>query len=224
MAVYKYFVEGIYETDKGNGKDYTNFNFEIELARFEGKEAGAGSHILRRFLPMLIKKQKNKPLFSGIRHWVITDIQKINDDFPLKGKNIAEMNEYQLQELACMYDLLEVPLPSTVTVSEMREEAEKSYLKKVLNVKMKTPEEQKESVFFVSQPDGTLKFDLRGEPLIVDVFYNTGKKEVKEKKSLAYYVQQARQKASEFVSAISGSDETEIVENEFPNLNDIAEQ
>lgn len=220
MAVYKYFVEGIYETDKGNGKDYTNFNFEIELSRFEGKEQGAGSHILRRFLPILIKRQKNKPLFSGIKHWVITDIQKISDEFPLEGKDIAEMNEYEIQELACMYDLFEIPLPSTVTISEMREKAQKAYLSKVLDVKMKTPSEQMESDFFVPQPDGTLKFDLKGRKLKVDVFCNTGKKEVKEKKTLDYYIEQARQKAMNIISKATG-DMPEKTEDNFPSLDDL---
>ena len=220
MAVYKYYVEGIYETDKGNGKDYTNFNFEFNLTRFEGQEQGAGSHILRRFLPMAIKKLKNKPLFSGIKHWVITNIEKISDEFPLEDKNIPEMNEYEIQELACLYDLFEIPLPATVSISEMREAAEKAYINKVLDVKMHTPSEQMESEFFVPQPDGTLKFDLQGKDLKVFILYKTDKKEAREKKTLEYYIEKARQKAEKIISDITGA-KPENNENNFPSLNDL---
>jgi hypothetical protein len=204
MAEFLYKVEGIYETDKGSGKDYTNFSFDIKLSRFYPE--GAGSHILRRFLPILIRKQKNKPLLSGIRSWLITDVQKVNDDFPLVGKEISEMNEQEIQELACMYDIFEIPLPNTMSITELREKAMLAYMKKVLKIPMKTPEEQAKLDFFKRQPDGTLKLDLGKEKLVVTVVDNyLGKKQVVKKKSLSDFIKNAGQTVANGILAMTGN-------------------
>lgn len=203
MATFKYTVEGIYETDKGSGKDYTSFNYDITLSRF--REGGAGTHILRRFLPLLIKKDKKNPLLSKIKQWLITDCQKVDDKFRLEGKNINELSEYEIQELACMYDLYEVPLPSTTSITDLRAKASQIYLKKVLKVPMKTTEEKLQNEFFKKQDDGTIKFDntLKIPVQVVDNFI--GKVAVVKKKTLADYIQQAGQAVAEGVLAVTGN-------------------
>lgn len=227
MATYLYKGECIYETDKGSGKDYTSLNFEFKLSRFFPE--GAGSHIIARFLPTLIRKQKNKPLYSGLKHWVITDVQKLDDNFILEGKDINEMNEDEIQQLACMYDILEIPLPSTMPITELRRRASLAYLKKVLRVPMKTPEEQAQSEFFKRQPDGSLKFDLGDKKLTVGIFHNyIGKKEVVRKKTLEDYIKQAGQAVANGVLAITGNiddgknepDNSENGEGNVPPLGD----
>lgn len=226
MAEFLYKVEGIYETDKGSGKDYTNFNFDIKLSRFYPE--GAGTHILRRFLPVLIKQQKNKPLFSGVRSWVITDIKKISDEFPLAGKDISEMDENEIQQLACMYDIFEIPLPGTMSITELREKAMLGYMKKVLKIPMKTPEEQAKLEFFKRQPDGTLKLDLGNEKLIVETVDNyIGKKQEVKKKSLADFITGAWK--TEGILKMTGNyddghgetNENDGANDEFPSLNDL---
>lgn len=229
MAVYNYSVEGIYETDKGSGIDLTPFKFNIELSRFEGFEKGAGSHILRRFLPILIRGLKNKPFFSKIRSWVITNIEKVSDDFPLKDKEIAKMNEQELQELACLYDLFEVPLPSTVSLPELIEATQKAYLKKVIKIPMETPEEQMKCQFFVPQSDGSLKFDLKGACLKVEIFDKTQKRVEAEKKSLEYFLDNARKtngssNENGIISSVTNIDNGEENENtgfKVPSLDDL---
>lgn len=220
MAVFEYTVEGIYETDKGNGKDYTPFSFVIRLSRFY--EDGAGSHILRRFLPILIRKQKNKPLLSGIRSWLITDVKKVSDEFPLEGKDISEMDEQEIQELACMYDLFEIPLPNTVSISELRNKAMIAYMKKVLKIPMKTPEEQSKLDFFKRQPDGTLKLDLGGQKLVVNVIDNyLGKKEVVRKKTLSDFIKNAGQTVANGILNITGNyDDGQDSGNQEPDNGD----
>lgn len=227
MAIYKYSVEGIYETDKGQGKDYTAFNFEIKLSRFYPE--GAGTHILRRFLPMLIKAQKNKPLFSKVKSWLITDTVKISDDFPLEGKVISEMSEQEIQELACMYDLSEIPLPKTTSLTELRNKAMIAYMKKVLKIPMKTPEEQSKLAFFKKQPDGTVRLDLGDEKLIVTVNGDfIGKKVVEKKKTLGDFIKNAGQQVANGILAVTGNvqDESEGAEpqagDEFPSEEDLA--
>ena len=230
MAVFNYKVEGIYETDKGSGKDYTSFNFEIKLSRFYPE--GAGSHILRRFIPVLIRKQKNKPLFSGVRSWLITDVQKVSDEFPLAGKEITEMDEMEIQELACMYDIFEIPLPNTMSITELREKAMIAYMKKVLKIPMKTPEEQAKLSFFKRQPDGTLRLDLGEEKLVVEVVDNyLGKKQVIKKKSLADFIKNAGQSVANGILAMTGNfddgqgdgqqDDGQGEGDGFPSLDDL---
>jgi len=226
MAEYLYKVEGIYETDKGSGKDYTPFNFELKLSRFYPE--GAGSHILRRFLPVLIRKQKNKPLLSGIRSWLITDVQKISDEFPLAGKEISEMNEQQIQELACMYDIFEIPLPNTMSITELRYKAIEAYMKKVLKIPMKTPEEQEKLSFFKRQPDGTLKLDLGNEKLVVDIVDNyLGKKQVIKKKSLSDFIKTNEETSdSGIITSTSNFDDEEPIgefNDQFPSSDELAQ-
>lgn len=203
MATYKYTVEGIYETDKGSGKDFTSFNYEIVLSRF--REGGAGTHILRRFLPLLIKKDKKNPLLSKIKQWLITDCKKIDDKFKLEGKNINELNEYEIQELACMYDLYEIPLPSTTSITDLREKATLIYMKKVLKVPMETTEQKLENEFFKKQDDGTIKFDTSMEVPVQVVDNFIGKVAVVKKKTLADYIQQTGQVVAEGVLAVTGN-------------------
>lgn len=223
MAIFEYTIEGIYETDKGNGKDYTPFNFKIKLPRFDNQEKGACTHILRRFLPILIKNMKNKPLLSGIRHWVITDVQKVSDTFPLEGKEINNLNEYELQELACMYDLYEIPLPSTIAISELREKAQQAYMKKVLQIPMDKIEEQEQLDFFVRQPDGSLKFDLGNQILKIEVVDNyIGKKVEVKKKSLSDFIKTAGQTVANGILAMTGNGDNDNNENnKFPSANDL---
>lgn len=204
MATYLYKGECIYETDKGSGKDYTSLNFEFKLSRFFPE--GAGSHIIARFLPAYIRKQKNKPLYSGLKHWVITDVVKLDDNFILEGKDIAEMNEDEIQQLACMYDIFEIPLPQTMSITELRRKAQLAYLKKVLRVPMKTTEEQEQSEFFKRQPDGTLKFDMGGKKLTVGIFNNyIGQKKVVKKKTLEDYIKQAGQVVANGILSVTGN-------------------
>lgn len=221
MAVFKYSVEGVYETDKGNGKEYTNFNFDIKLSRFIPE--GAGSHILRRFLPTLIRKQKNKPLFSGVRTWLITNIEKVSDDFPLEGKEIAQMSEDEIQQLACMYDIFEIPLPYTMSLTELREKAMFAYMSKVLHIPMKTPEEQAKLEFFKRQPDGTFRLDLGEEKLFVKVVDDfLSKKKEEKKKSLSDFIGGASQNLSN-ANTIQTKGEffDESPVNQFPSANDL---
>lgn len=206
MAEYNYKVEGIYETDKGSGKELTSFNFTIKLSRF--KEQGAGTHILRRFLPICIKNQKKTPLLSEIKHWLITDIQKVSDEFPLVGKEINKMNEQEIQELACMYDLYEIPLPNTTSITELREKAEQAYMQRILKIPMDTIDEQKKLSFFKEQSDGSLKFDLGDEILKVELIENfVGKKIEEKKKTLSDFLHTKNENTTNFVQNIPNNND-----------------
>ncbi len=193
MAIFKYTVEGIYETDKGSGKDFTPFKFEIDLPRFEGAENGAGTHILRRFLPLLIKQQKNKPLLSKIKSWYISDISKISDEFLVVGKDIKEMSEDHIQKLACLYDLFEVPLPLTTSITNLREKAAQAYMKEVLKVKMETNADKAKLSCFKLQTNGSYKFVFGDEKYIVELVHVSKPKSEVKKMTFSELMKQAQE-------------------------------
>ena len=131
---------------------------------------------------------------------------KLDDNFILEGKDIAEMNEDEIQQLACMYDIFEIPLPQTMSITELRRKAQLAYLKKVLRVPMKTTEEQEQSEFFKRQPDGTLKFDMGDKKLTVGIFNNyIGQKKVVKKKTLEDYIKQAGQVVANGILSVTGN-------------------
>lgn len=143
-------VEGVYESDIGTGqKKYTDFNYSIKTSRLT--EKGIQTHIAKRFIPMLIANDKTKKsIFSRLRSLNILSIEHVEDDKEnIIGKNINELNAYQIQDLACTFDLYDVPLHGKHTMSVVREKAVSAYLKKVWGINL----DERNS-------DGSLKYDL----------------------------------------------------------------
>ena len=215
MAEYLYKVEGIYETDKGSGKEYTNFSFDIKLSRFYPE--GAGTHILRRFLPILIRKQKNKPLLSSIKSWLIVDIEKVSDEFPLVGRAIEDMDEMEIQELACMYDIFEIPLPNTMSIIELRYKAMEAYMKKVLKAKIDTPEEKERNAFYRKQIDGSYKLDFGEEKLKVCLVGDYEGKKQTDKKITLKELEEKAKRINEGAIFNDGAD----VKGGYPSLSEL---
>jgi hypothetical protein len=154
-------VEGIYESDTGSGqKQYVSYNYDFCISKNSDK--GIMTHAQRRFIPYLIAKDKAKAskIFSRLRTCVITDVQNVDEKNSVIGKDINELNEYELQDLACLFDLYEIPLPYTCSITEMREKATIAYLKNVLKIPMSTPQERAQLDFLKHYPDGTYKRPL----------------------------------------------------------------
>ncbi|MCD8378064.1 MAG: hypothetical protein LUB59_04670 [Candidatus Gastranaerophilales bacterium] len=142
-------VEGVYESDVGtNQKKYTEFNYTFKTSRLS--EKGVDSHIAKRFIPMLVANDKSKKtIFSRLRSFNIISIKETDDKDSIIGKNIDELNDWQIQDLACTFDLYEVPLWGKHTFTVIKEKATSAYLKKVWNIDLNE-----------KNPDGTLKYDL----------------------------------------------------------------
>lgn len=150
-------VEGVYESDVGTGqKKYTDFNYTIKTSRLQ--ENGIQTHIAKRFIPMAIANDKTKKsIFSRLRSFNILSIEKIEDDKEsIIGKNINDLNAYQIQDLACTFDLYDVPLHGKHTMSAIREKAISAYLKKVWKIDLTE-----------RNSDGSLKYDL--DEVIIEV-------------------------------------------------------
>lgn len=183
-------VEGLFESNVGSGqKKYYDFKYTFKIARMS--EKGVETHILRRYLPYYIRKDKKNAsrLFSKVKNFLITDIQKLDEQCYLKGKDIATLSELEIQDLACLYDLYDIPVTGVLNIQELRKKAMLAYMEKVLKIPMKTPEEKSQLDFFEVQEDGS--FELKLDSLEIEIVDNYFKDKVAKtikKKSLADFI------------------------------------
>ena len=218
-------VEGIYESDIGSGqKKYVNFNYTMELTR--EKTEGLETHIMRRFIPYLISKDKNKSSvpFSRIKSFMITNIEKIDKTSTIMGKDILTLNEWEIQDLACLFDLYEAPTYGKFSIIATRNKTAEAYLKKVLKVPMKTAMEKAQLDFFKQLPDGTFKLDFGDSKCLVTVpdgYFEKEEKQKKEKLTLSYF-QKMGQTVANAVLAATGNQPLKNDQNaNFPSMDDL---
>lgn len=201
--MFKITVEGVYESDTGSGqRQYEGYSYDFSISK--PTERGIMTHIQRRFIPYLIGKDKAKvsKIFSRLRTCIITNTQTVDDKKSIIGKDINELTEWEIQDLACLFDLYEVPLPHTCSITEMREKAIIAYMKTVLKIPMSTPQERSQLDFIRQLPDGTYKLDLKRKICIkVPIGYFEKKKKEVEKKSLSFF--------ESLIDSISGEKEGE---------------
>lgn len=219
-------VEGIYESDIGSGqKKFINFDYTFELSR--PNEAGVITHVLRRFLPLLIAQDKAKQEnpCSRIKTFVITDIQKTEEQSKLIGKNILDLTAWEIQDLACMFDLFKIPLHGKHSITELRERAVLAYAEKVLKVPMKEPKDKAMCTFLKQQADGTYKLDVNGSDrelfkvYVPDGYFEKEEKQKAEKKSFAYFLKQAGIEVANTVLTATGNEPIKD-QNDGENEND----
>lgn len=202
-------VEGVYESDTGSGqKKYQSFNYTFETSRRNAK--GLDTHVMRRFIPLLIAKDKNKKttIFSRLKSFVITDVQHVEDTKEcVIGKDIGILDDWQIQDLAATLDLYEIPLAGSNSLTELREKAILAFMKKVLKIPMKTAKEKAQLDFFKKLPDGTFKLDLGNDKVIVEIpeGYLEAKKKEETKKGLSYFTQKAGQALANGILAVTGN-------------------
>lgn len=229
-------VEGVYESDIGSGqKRFEKFNYTIELTR--EKEEGIETHIMRRFIPYMIAKDKSKAKtpFSRLRSYMITSIEKIDKKSNLLGKDILALDDWEIQDLACLFDLYEAPVYGKLSISALRNKVAEAYLKKVLKVPMKTALEKSQLAFFKQLPDGTFKLDFGNEQLLVNIpdgyFEKEEEEKKKEKVSLSFFQKAGQAVANAVLNATGntpivppqddkGNDKTGQ-QGGFPSLNDL---
>jgi len=219
-------VEGIYESDIGSGqKKYENFNYKIEISR--QNERGVVTHIMRRFIPYLIYKDKTKSgiAFSRLKTFCITDIKKTDTQSKLIGKNIDELSEFEIQDLACLFDLYEVPLPLTCSITELRESAILAYMKKVLKISMETEQEKQQLAFLEKQPDGSYKLHLDGEKVIVEIPNGYFEKQEAEKeiqkKGLSFFQNLTKTVKETILTESTNKEQNKKTDGNFPDIKNL---
>nr|DAN07835.1 MAG TPA: hypothetical protein [Caudoviricetes sp.] len=159
--------EGVYLSTIGQYKRTIPFKFEHEVA---GNHTDAlESHLKKRYTPMMIAKTKGlKEPFERLVSFRLIDYEKNNKPNPLTGKDLFSLNEWELQELARTFNLFEIPLPFTTTISELKQKAAFQYLKRVKGLKIDTDKEKMEFDFFKKDLNGSWIIEL-DEPLIIDI-------------------------------------------------------
>lgn len=184
-------VEGVYESDTGSGqKQFVSFSYDFKISKPIDK--GIRTHVQRRFIPFLVYKdgKKANKVFSRLHSCVITNVEKAKDDKgSIIGKDIRQMNDWEIQDLACLFDLYEIPLPMTCSISELRDKATIAYMKQVLKIPMNTPKEIEQLGFIKINFDGSYKLELDKE-VKAEIPPNYFEKVVKkdEKKDLSYFM------------------------------------
>ena len=204
-------VEGIYESDTGSGqKKYQSFKYTFKTSRV--REKGIETHVMRRFIPMLIEKDKKNSgiIFSRLKSFLITSIKKVDDSNSIIGKNIRNFSIWEIQDLAATFDLLKVPLPNSCSITEMRDLAILAYMEKVLKIPMKSTKDKASLAFMEKQSDGTFKLNLGDEEVLADIpagyFENMEKiKKPEAKKSLSDFVKKAGQSLANGILSVTGN-------------------
>lgn len=159
--------EGVYSSTVGQYKRTIPFKFEHEVA---GNHTDAlESHLKKRYVPMMIAQSKNlKDPFERLVSFRLVDYEKNNKSNPLNGKELFDLNEWELQELARTFNLFEIPLPFTTTLSELKQKAAFQYLKRVKGLKIDTDKEKMKFDFFKKDLNGSWVIEPN-EPLIIEV-------------------------------------------------------
>ena len=196
--MFKVTVEGIYESITGNAQSkHIPFNLVIEVARI--KKEGIETHLEKRLIPYLLKTEKKfkDNLFSKIKHYRIVDIEKLDKECFLFGKEVMDLNEFELQQLATLYDLYEAPLYGIYPLNTARELTALAYFKKVLKVPLKTVKDKQKADFLVQATDGSFKPKFDGiKTTIIEnkEFFNVKPKEMNKKVSTESYFEEIEKK------------------------------
>lgn len=185
-------IEGIYKSNVGASAKHVDFNFTFEIA---GNHTDfLESHLKKRYIPMLIRQKKNMPMFSSLVSFRLIDYKANDKPCGLDGIDIFEMDQWQIQELARYFNLLNIPLPYTVSIGELREKAAIQYLEKVKGIPLEKDEDKMKVDFFFKTPSGEWVMNLRGEKLLVESKgENLNVEKPQEKMSLSQVLKQPNQ-------------------------------
>lgn len=222
-------VEGIYESDIGSGqKKYKDFKYTFKTSRLS--EKGLGTHVKKRFVPLLIAKDKTKSgiVYSRMKSFLITDIKKIEDTKDsVIGKEIMTLNAEQIQDLACTFDLYKIPLPNTCSITELRELAVLAYMEKVLKIPMKTTQDKEEIDCLEKQSDGTFKLNLGDEKVFAYMpegyLARPAENQPVRKKKISDFIQNTGKVIANGILAATGNaavltqNNVQQTDNPFPN-------
>jgi hypothetical protein len=117
MKAYKVKISGSYRTSE---KDVIDFSDIEGVVPFNEKDVVLMC-VRRRYAPMWITlSSKYSKRVASIRECYIDSMEEIESDFSFVGKNILDMNDEELQDLATVKDLREIPLYRKASISFAR--------------------------------------------------------------------------------------------------------
>jgi hypothetical protein len=138
MKALRVTISGSYRTAD---KDIIDYNVSGVIP-FIGNEDILIMHIRRRYAAMWIAaSNKYKDRVLSIRECYIDKIELIEAEFSFVGKDIIEMTQEELQDLASVKDLRSIPLYKKTSTRQMQNVAYASYAKSVLGQQIDEKEE-----------------------------------------------------------------------------------
>ncbi len=183
-------VSGEYITEGQLGRERTHYEFIKEIP--EVPDNWILSMIKSRYLPMWVAEARKKTStkwkpFHEVKSCHISDYKITDTSDGLVGKDVFEMEEKELQDVAAKYLLTEVPIPYTVPLKELRDRVALAYLKYVKGVKVDNNEDKEKLAFFRKNGVGEWILDFSGDSFILEDIEPKKENEQKtiEKKTLS---------------------------------------
>lgn len=163
-------VSATYFTNVTNGRQRTNVDFSKEIP--ECPDDFLYSVVKKRYLPLWInearKKNKDKyPNFDGVESVRIYDYEINDKPDGLAGKDLCELDEKGIQDLATKFCLIAAPLPLKTDIKTAREKCATIYLEKVKGLDFSTDAKKEEWSFWKKTPIG-YKLDFSEQKFIIE--------------------------------------------------------
>jgi len=157
MSMLKFKINGIYKN--GYGSQGERFDYECEglmpVCDEEYYQQNAN-----RLVSFWVKDKGYKERFEEAETVYIDKVEEVDEECPIDGKNIKELDWLGLQYLACKHHLNAIPLHQQTALSEARLRACKEYTVKVLGL-----EAPKDATRLDDYPDLILdKSNYQAEP------------------------------------------------------------
>ena len=138
-------VSGSFKTQPGTDKDRKSFSgLKIVMPNCPSEYYTA--HALRYF-PLAIREDKKlKEInFEGVIKLFIDSVKEVDGEPSCVGKDVKEMTWEELQSMACVLKLREIPLYQSMNIRTAREKAYETYMKVIKKKKVfKSAKDKKE--------------------------------------------------------------------------------
>lgn len=133
MKALKVTISGSYRTAD---KDIVDFHTS-GIMPYVGDEELINMHVRRRYAAMWISaSEKYKDRVVTVRECFIDRIEEVDADLTFVGKDIIDMTQEEIQDLAAAKDLRGVPLYKKSSTRQMQNVAYAEYSEKVLGKEM----------------------------------------------------------------------------------------
>lgn len=131
MKALKITISGSY---RGRDKDTHDFNGITGVVPYNSNPDIVSAHVRRRYAPMWIANspKHSSAAVGSIRECYIDGIEEVEHDFSFLGKSITEMTQEEVQDLATLKDLREIPLWRKSSTRRLHDVAYAVYANEVL--------------------------------------------------------------------------------------------
>jgi hypothetical protein len=122
-------VTGKYIAPDGEKKQFKTFECDVEIPNI--REEYWPGVVTHRYLEHALKLDNPPEFFSRVK---IGESKVLDKKVEIKGKDVLHMSEDQIQDLAAIFDIKQIPLRDKMDIDNLRSAAAKLYLKKVQGI------------------------------------------------------------------------------------------